>query len=71
MSLLKMGVRKGRMGLAANNRPYTLFYFYAAMKIGAVIVFLGTSLGRQEFLEHLCEADVEYLLYDNVRHIVI
>lgn len=66
VSLLKMGVRKGtHVGLAANNRPYTLFYFYAAMKIGAVIVFLGTSLGRQEFLEHLCEADVEYLLYDN------
>lgn len=66
VSLLKMGVRKGtHIALAANDRPYTLFYFYAAMKIGAVIVFLGTGLSRQEFLEQLREADVEYLLYDN------
>jgi len=66
VSLLKMGVRKGtHVGLAANDRPYTLFYLYAAMKIGAVIVFIGTGISRQEFVEHLHEADVEYLLYDS------
>lgn len=66
LSLLKLGVRKGtHIGLAAGDRPYTLFYFYAAMKIGAVIVFLNTALNRLEFIRHLCEADVEYLLYDN------
>jgi len=66
VSLLKLGVRKGtHIGLAAGDRPYTLFYFYAAMKIGAVIVFLNTALSRQEFARHLCDTDVEYLLYDN------
>lgn len=60
--LLALGVRKGsHVGIWGEASAETVFTYYAVQLIGGVAVMINTSLEREELLEALRLAEVEYL----------
>ncbi len=63
--MLAAGIRRGtRAAIWGNDRPDTLRVFLALEKIGAVAVFLGTSLGKSEMETLMRLSEAEYLFFD-------
>lgn len=61
--LLSWGVRRGdRVGLWCETEPNTILLLYALPRIGAVAVFLNTSLQRAELAELLRRTEVSRLI---------
>lgn len=60
--LLALGIKKGdHLAIWCEAEPNNIFLFYAAARIGAVVVMLNTSLGRPELLNLLRWTDVSWL----------
>lgn len=58
--LQTLGVQKGqRLGLFLPNCPYFVIAYYAALKIGAVVVNLNPLYVEHELLHHLNDSGVE------------
>ena len=64
--LIALGVGHGtHVGIWANERPDTVACLLAIFRIGAIGVLLSKSLPLEKLKARICDADVEYLLFDD------
>ncbi|NCC34920.1 MAG: long-chain fatty acid--CoA ligase, partial [Chloroflexia bacterium] len=66
-ALYQLGVRKGeRVGLMLPNSPHYLIAFFAAMRIGAVVVNINPVYTSRELQHQLADADAETIVLLNL-----
>lgn len=76
--LKEAGVKKDtKVGLFLPNTPYSIIFFYATLKLGAVVVNFSPLYVRREIVPQINDSDTEYLvtldlvtLYDKVHDLV-
>src|SRR5699024_12592524 len=60
------GLNKGeRIGLMLPNTPYYIIAYYAAMKLGLIVVQINPNYTMRELLEIIKDSEISYLVVDD------
>ncbi len=66
-ALYQIGVRKGdRVGLMLPNSPHFVIAFFAAMRLGAIIVNINPTYTSRELLSQLADSEAETIILLNL-----